>query len=104
MNCEVVTDVESHTISCPGCRVSHDAGRRFCVDCGKALFESCPQCGNECSGHERFCGHCGASIQALLDTHRQRIEEAWHKARQLQAQHNYSEAILVLGAMTSLAQ
>ena len=104
MSSEATIGVELPTHTCPVCRVSNSAGRRYCVNCGKALFSRCPQCHEECSIHEKYCGHCGAGIQALVDTHRQQIEEAWQKARQLQAEHNYSEAILLLSAATSLAE
>jgi hypothetical protein len=47
---------------CSKCRNENREGRKFCVQCGKALKLACPSCGASSEPGERFCGDCGAAL------------------------------------------
>lgn len=51
-------------LCCPKCNSRHDAGSKFCSECGAKLPGGvvCPQCGASISETAKFCSLCGAKI------------------------------------------
>src|SRR5688572_24764720 len=49
-------------MACPECGAENPDDKRFCGDCGAALYLVCPQCGGGNPTDKRFCGDCGASL------------------------------------------
>src|SRR5438128_4464695 len=49
-------------MTCPRCQAEHDAGARFCEDCGARLEAACPSCGTPVTPGKKFCRSCGAAL------------------------------------------
>ncbi|MCA8964692.1 MAG: zinc ribbon domain-containing protein [Planctomycetes bacterium] len=48
---------------CPGCGNEHDAGAKFCDQCGASLQgATCADCGHENDADARFCAGCGKTF------------------------------------------
>src|SRR5262245_4498715 len=49
-------------MKCPRCQAEHDAGARFCEDCGAGLEAACSRCGTPVTPGKKFCRSCGAAL------------------------------------------
>src|SRR5262245_58280170 len=49
-------------MKCPRCQAEHDAGARFCEDCGAGLEAACSRCGTPVTPGKKFCRSCGAPL------------------------------------------
>ena len=47
---------------CSECRTETPSGKRFCMECGKALEVACPGCGEANPLDAKFCGECGSPL------------------------------------------
>lgn len=89
------------SITCPQCSMENVAtgGRRFCGDCGTSLWEKCHGCGNDVPVDERFCGQCGVNMSESVQEQERTIEEHLARAEQLEQEHRFSEAKVLLASL-----
>lgn len=82
-------------IKCRKCQQQNAPNRRFCGDCGEALFDHCPKCSAEVVASERFCGHCGTNLQETSRQQEADLEQRLQQARTMQDAHRFDEAVAV---------
>ena len=46
-------------MTCSGCGVDNEPGRKFCRECGERLSALCASCGAANAADDKFCGECG---------------------------------------------
>lgn len=87
-------------IQCRKCSTLNPPSRRFCSDCGDALFMACPECGGMNTVHERFCGQCGVNLQASANAQREALESRFDEAEALLKDGRHERACDVLRTLT----
>jgi predicted amidophosphoribosyltransferase len=87
------SDAVGRSAVCPACQRENSLGRRFCGNCGHALWEGCPQCNGEVAVHERFCGQCGLDTRQLAADQERQLQERLDAAAALAGEHRY-DAVL----------
>ncbi|WP_165698558.1 pilus assembly protein PilM [Bremerella volcania] len=87
-------------IQCRKCSTLNPPSRRFCSDCGDALFLACPECGGMNTVHERFCGQCGVNLQASATAQREALESKFDEAEALLKDGRHDRACDVLRTLT----
>ena len=55
---------ERASVNCEACGTGNEAGRKFCLECGKPLARTCPECGAANPAAGKFCGECGSALVA----------------------------------------
>ncbi|MDZ7620357.1 MAG: zinc ribbon domain-containing protein, partial [Patescibacteria group bacterium] len=81
----VAAKARSDTMLCPDCHTVNPATRKFCINCGTALWEPCFRCGVLCPADGNFCGSCGADLRATAAMEVRRFESQMATAEQLRA-------------------
>ncbi|MBI1249682.1 hypothetical protein GC197_17795 [bacterium] len=87
-------------IQCRKCSTVNPPSRRFCSECGDALYVACPECGGMNTVHERFCGQCGVNLQASATAQREALESKFDEAEALVKDGRHDRACDVLRTMT----
>jgi len=90
-------------IICPNCQKENTGTRRFCGECGRALWEKCVQCGSECPVDERFCGACGVDVSAARHEQQQQCAARIEEALALAASHQYDAALTELRCVAAIS-
>jgi type IV pilus assembly protein PilM len=83
-------------LRCPQCEAMSLPKRRFCAQCGSALWEPCLRCGEPSPAAESYCGACGAAIGELLAEIVAKSEAEFHEAAALAAASQFGEAVALL--------
>jgi class 3 adenylate cyclase len=53
-------------LDCQSCQTFNKDHRRYCRECGTALFAACTECGFENDAGDKYCGGCGVSLLGLF--------------------------------------
>lgn len=48
---------------CPNCGAKISENAKFCIECGKELFNKCSECGTVIIGDCKYCPNCGKKIK-----------------------------------------
>ncbi len=99
-----ITDKAGHgtTLQCGHCGTPSPATRKFCAQCGTALWEPCFNCGTLSSTGERFCGACGTNLGTVVQQKRREYESSFADVAQLQESSRFDDAIAVLSPISRL--
>jgi Tfp pilus assembly PilM family ATPase len=89
-------------IACGKCRRPNPPARKFCGECGNALWEKCSQCAAELPPQERYCGQCGCDVRALFEQKAAELEAALRDAEAALDEHRYDDARLQLRSLQAL--
>jgi Tfp pilus assembly PilM family ATPase len=84
---------------CPRCELANPRGRKFCGQCGAALWEACLKCGEVCAVGENFCGSCGANLNEAAAERLEELDASLRKAIEQQAAGNFDEAQSILQSL-----
>jgi type IV pilus assembly protein PilM len=96
------SDAVGRSAVCPACQRENSLGRRFCGNCGHALWEGCPQCNGEVAVHERFCGQCGLDTRQLAADQERQLQERLDAAAALAGEHRYEAALSALRGIAAV--
>ncbi len=96
----VTRDSRGTTLVCGHCGAVNPAGRRFCGNCGKNLWEACVNCGTVSPVGERFCGACGGDLTAMVQEQIDRFDADMLDVGRLRSESRFDEAISLLGGMS----
>ncbi len=91
----------SDTMFCTDCHTPNPATRKFCVNCGTALWEPCFRCDTLCPADGNFCGACGADLRSTAAVQVRRFEAQLNTAEQLRANLDFDEALEVLNSLAT---
>lgn len=83
-------------LRCTVCGEESPAGRKFCGQCGRPLYEPCPACGVPAAIGERFCGACGTNLIGGVEERVRSLRAALEKAKLLRAEFRFAEAVELL--------
>ncbi len=89
-------------VVCPGCKTTNAAGRKFCTQCGKALWDTCPQCSAMVTATDRYCGTCGADLVEGVARQAETLRQAIARAEDFCRQMDYQRAIQELTPVTQI--
>jgi Tfp pilus assembly PilM family ATPase len=89
-------------IACGKCRRPNPPARKFCGECGHALWEKCSHCAAELPPHERYCGQCGCDVRGLFEQKTAELEAALREAEAALDEHRYDDARLQLRSLEKL--
>ncbi|TWT38846.1 pilus assembly protein PilM [Blastopirellula retiformator] len=87
-------------ILCPTCTTLNPPNRKFCGDCGNALYIACAKCGCMNTVHEKFCGGCGVNLAETAQKQQSHLEKKFEEAEQLVAEGKHDAACAMLREMT----
>ncbi len=91
----------SDTMFCTDCHTPNPAKRRYCVNCGTALWEPCFRCDTLCPADGNFCGACGADLRSTAAVQVRRFEAQLSTAEQLRANLEFDEALEILNNLAT---
>ena len=91
-----------HGIVCRECGSANPAGRKFCGNCGKNLWEACYRCHTLAAAGDRFCGACGADLVEGVAREVAAVQKTLHHADQLARQYQFDKAIDLLGPVAEI--
>jgi Tfp pilus assembly PilM family ATPase len=97
------TPVVTHGVTCSQCSAENLPGRRFCGQCGLALFFACPFCKQDSAVDQRFCGACGGDLRRAVEQAKLKLTESIQQASELIAQHRVEETLECLTDLNVLA-
>lgn len=87
-------------IVCPTCATPNPPSRKFCGDCGNALYVACAKCGCMNTVHEKFCGGCGVNLADTAQQQQNNLEQKFVEAETLVADGKHDAACAMLREMT----
>jgi len=85
-----------HPLNCNSCGVENAGTRRFCIECGQALWLVCPECDQISRADEKFCGRCGANHALATSQAIESAQAVIENARRLKSDHKHQEALRLL--------
>ena len=91
----------SDTMFCPECHSPNPATRKFCVNCGTALWEPCFRCNTLCPADGNFCGACGADLRSTAASQVRKFEAQLNTAEDLRANMQFDEALEILNQLAA---
>ncbi|UUO07099.1 pilus assembly protein PilM [Blastopirellula sp. J2-11] len=87
-------------ILCPTCTTLNPPSRKFCADCGNALYVACAKCGCMNTVHEKFCGGCGSNLADSAQQQQSHLEQKFVEAEELVAAGKHDAACQLLRELT----
>ncbi|MDY0166045.1 MAG: zinc ribbon domain-containing protein [Thermoguttaceae bacterium] len=98
-----VATAKSHsdTMFCTDCHTPNPATRKYCANCGTALWEPCFRCETMCPADGNFCGACGADLRSTAAAQVRRFEAQLTTAEQLRANLEFDDSLEILGNLAS---
>ncbi len=91
----------SDMMFCPECHSPNPATRKFCVNCGTALWEPCFRCETLCPADGNFCGSCGADLRGTAAMQVRQFDAQLNAAESLRANLEFEEALEILKTLAS---
>ena len=95
---EEMEDAPQTVLCCSACAAVNLRQRKFCSQCGAALWEPCLQCGEMCAVGENYCGACGANLGQLAATGSEQLEADLRTVEELRSACRFDEALARLVA------